>query len=147
MSDANLGVVDRFVYPTDQDSQTVKVYSQAGKACLWMPEASSNVLECDCHTITRVCRFEHGRRNSRFGLASGFNAFLCGLAFETKCDRMAQDDRDGSPGRLGSSLDREGGLPQQKALTLEITTIREWLVTSGAHNALDRRRKHDYEWV
>ena len=26
----------------------------------------------------------------------------------------------------------KGGLPQQKALTLEIATIREWLVTSGA---------------
>ena len=27
----------------------------------------------------------------------------------------------------------KGGLPQQKALTLEIVTIRERLVTSGAH--------------
>ena len=26
----------------------------------------------------------------------------------------------------------KGGLPQQKALTLEIVTIREWLVNSGA---------------
>ena len=26
----------------------------------------------------------------------------------------------------------KGGLPQQKALTLELTTIREWLVNSGA---------------
>ena len=26
----------------------------------------------------------------------------------------------------------KGGLPQQKALTLDIATIREWLVTSGA---------------
>ena len=26
----------------------------------------------------------------------------------------------------------KGGLPQQKALTLEIATIREWLVNSGA---------------
>ena len=29
VSDARLGGVDRFGYPTDQDSKTVKVYSQA----------------------------------------------------------------------------------------------------------------------
>ena len=37
-----------------------------------------NVLECDSRAITRVS-FEHGRRNSRFGLASGLNAVLSGL--------------------------------------------------------------------
>ena len=30
VSDASLGGVDRFGYSTDQDSQTVKIYSQAG---------------------------------------------------------------------------------------------------------------------
>ena len=30
VSDASLGGVDRFGYPTDQDSKTVKIYSQAG---------------------------------------------------------------------------------------------------------------------
>ena len=30
------------------------------------------------------------------------------------------------------STEKKGGLPQQKALTLEIATIREWLVNSGA---------------
>ena len=39
----------------------------------------------------------------------------------------------------------KGGLPQQKALTLEIATIREWLVNSGALIRWTAGRKHDYE--
>ena len=52
VSDASLGAVDHFGYPTDQDSKTVKVYSQArigfsserNLSCLWVPEASSTCL-------------------------------------------------------------------------------------------------------
>ena len=62
--DARLGGVDRFGYPTDQDSKTVKVYSQAG---IWIfigenplvslaARGKLNVLACDSQTITRVCR-------------------------------------------------------------------------------------------
>ena len=64
MSDASLGGVDRNGYPTDQDSKTVKVYSQAGVG-IFIGEkplvslgarGKFNVLECDSRTITRVCR-------------------------------------------------------------------------------------------
>ena len=34
VSDASLGGVDRFGYPTDQDSKTVKIYLQAGYTSL-----------------------------------------------------------------------------------------------------------------
>ena len=64
MSDASLGGVDQFGYPTDQVSNTVKVYSQAGVGIFigQQPLVSLgargkfNVLECDSRTITRVCR-------------------------------------------------------------------------------------------
>ena len=39
----------------------------------------------------------------------------------------------------------EGGLPQQKALTLEIVTIRERLVNSGALIRWTSKRKHENE--
>ena len=39
VSDASLGGVDRFGYPTDQDSKTAKVYSQAGVGIFIGPEA------------------------------------------------------------------------------------------------------------
>ena len=64
--DASLGGVDRFSNPTDKDSKTVKVYSQAGVG-IFIGEKplvslgarrKFNVLECDSRTITRVC--EHG---------------------------------------------------------------------------------------
>ena len=62
VSDASLGGVDRFDYPTDQDSKTVKVYPQAGVG-IFIGEkplvslggrGKFNVLECDSRTITRV---------------------------------------------------------------------------------------------
>ena len=58
------GGVDRFGYPTDQDSKTVKVHSQA-RVGIFIGEnplvslgarGKFNVLECDSRTITRVCR-------------------------------------------------------------------------------------------
>ena len=60
--DASLGGVDRFGDRMDQDSKTVKVYSQAevrifiGEKFLVSLGArgNSNVLECDSRTITRV---------------------------------------------------------------------------------------------
>ena len=64
VSDASLGGADRFGYPTDQDSTTVKVYSQAGVRIIIGEKplvslgarGKVNVLECDSRTITRVCR-------------------------------------------------------------------------------------------
>ena len=53
VSDASLGGVDRFGYPADQDSKTVKVQSEVGIgifngekifSCLWVPEVSSTCL-------------------------------------------------------------------------------------------------------
>ena len=64
VSDASLRGVDRFGYPTDQDSKIVKIYSQAGVGiCIGEKPLVSlgargkfNVLESDSRTITRVCR-------------------------------------------------------------------------------------------
>ena len=58
------GDVDRFGHPTDQDSKTVKVHSQA-RIGIFIGEKSLaslgargkfKVLECDSLTVTRVCR-------------------------------------------------------------------------------------------
>ena len=64
VSDASLGGVDRFGYPRDHDSKTVKIYSHAGvrifigeKALVSLgARGKFNVLECDSRTITRMCR-------------------------------------------------------------------------------------------
>ena len=64
VSDASLGGVDRFGCPTDQDSKTVKVYSQAGVGIVigekpivsLTVRGKFKVVECDSHTIARVCR-------------------------------------------------------------------------------------------
>ena len=63
MSDASLGGVDRLGYPTDQNTKTAKVYSQAGKIFFGEKSLVSlsarkkfNVLECDSSANTRVCR-------------------------------------------------------------------------------------------
>ena len=63
VSDASLGGVDQFGSPTDQDSETVKVYSQVGieicsreKPLVSLGARSKfNVLECNSRTITQVC--------------------------------------------------------------------------------------------
>ena len=64
MSVASLGGVDRFGYPIDQDSKTVKAYSQAGIGIFigekplvsLCARGKFNVLESDSRTIARVCR-------------------------------------------------------------------------------------------
>ena len=62
VSDASLGGVDRFGYLTNQDSKTVKVYSQAGVGIIGEKPLVSvgarskfNVLECDSRTTTHEC--------------------------------------------------------------------------------------------
>ena len=76
MSVASLGGVDRFGCPTDQDSKTVKVYSQAGVG-IFIGEkplvslgarGKFNVLECDSRTITRVCRSSMAAETRGLGL-------------------------------------------------------------------------------
>ena len=96
VSDASLGGVDRFGFPTDQDSKTVKVYSQA-RIGIFIGEKSLaslgargkfNVLECDSRTIPRVCR------------SSTIGTIFQETTLETKRDGVVQDDRDGCPRRL-----------------------------------------------
>ena len=73
VSGASLGGVDRFGYPTDQDSKTVKIYSRAGvgifigeKPLVFLgARCKFNVLECDPRTITRVCRSSMARNKRR----------------------------------------------------------------------------------
>ena len=124
VSDASLGGVDRFGYPTDQDSKTVKVCSQVGKGIFigekslvsLVARSKFNVLECNSRTITRVCRSSMAAETrGLFGFASGLNAVLwrsaewdpwrkCTIvketSLETKRDRVVQDYRDGCPRRL-----------------------------------------------
>ena len=65
-----------------------------------------NVLECDSRTITRVCRSS--------------------MAAETRGLGLTMDSS------MIKSRPRKVDSRNKKALTLEIATIREWLVTSGA---------------
>ena len=75
VSDASLGCIDRFGYPTDQDSNTVKVYSQAGIG-VFIGEKPLVPLGARSSHDHKSVSLEHGRRNSRFGFASGLHAVL-----------------------------------------------------------------------
>ena len=63
VSDASLGGVDRFGYPTKQDSKTVKVYSQAGewifigeKPLVFLgARGKFNVVECAPVSLEHGC--------------------------------------------------------------------------------------------
>ena len=90
VSNASLGGVDRFGYPTDQDSKTVKVYSQAGMV-IFIGEkplvplgarGSFNVLECDSGTITRVCRSSMAAETRGLGLQEDSMQFYGDLLSE-----------------------------------------------------------------
>ena len=90
MSDASLGGADRFGYPTDQDSKTVKVHSQAGlgvfvgeKALVSLgARGTFNVFECDSRTITRVCRSSMAAETRGLGLQVGSMQFYADLLSE-----------------------------------------------------------------
>ena len=90
VSDASLGGVDRFGYPADQDSKTVKVYSQAGMG-IFIGEKSLvslgargkfNVLVCDSRTITRVCRSSVATETRGLGLPVDSLQFCADLLSE-----------------------------------------------------------------
>ena len=76
VSDASLGNVDRFGHPSDQDSKTVKVHSQAGLEIFIGEESLAslgargkfNVLECDSLAVTRVCRSSMAAETRGLGL-------------------------------------------------------------------------------
>ena len=143
VSDASLGGVDRFGYPTDQDSKTVKVYSQVvgifiGEQSLVSLGARGkfNALECDSRTITRVCRSSMAAETRGLGLQGDSMQFYGDLLSEIlgesapfSWSRTIVTDARNVYDKFSTE---KGGLPQQKALTLEIATIREWLVNVGA---------------
>ena len=142
MSDASLGGVDRFGYPADQDSKTVKVYSQAGIE-IYIGEKSLvslgargkfNVIlarsqECVARTWPQklevwVCKWTqcNDLLNEILG-ESAPSSNLKQIAIKWS-ETIVMDARDVYD---NASTEKEG-LPQQKAVTLEIATIREWLV-------------------
>ena len=150
MSDASLGGV----YPTDQDSKTAKVYSQAGVG-IFIGEkplvslgarGKFNVLDCDCRTITRVCRLSMAAETRGLGLQVDSMQFYADLiqilresALSSKNLHLKQNAIEWPKMIVTDARDvydklstEKGGLPQQKALTVEIVTIRERLVNSGA---------------
>ena len=154
VSDASLGGVDRFGYLTHHYSKTVKVYSQAGigtfirKKSLVSLGARGKfiVLECDSRTITRVCRSSMVAQTGGLGLQVDsmhfygdlLNEILRESAPSSKKLHLKQNATVWSKTIVTDARDvhdkvstEKGGLPRQKALTLEIATIREWLVNSG----------------
>ena len=155
MSDASLGGADRFGYHTDQDSKTVKVYSQArlgvfiGEKPLVSLGARGkfNVFECDSRTITRVCRSSMAAETRGLGFQVDSMQFYAGLLSEIlgECPPSSEnlhlkqnsiewpkmivtDARD----VYDELFTEKSGFPPQKALTLGIATIRELLVNSDA---------------
>ena len=155
VSDASLGGVDRFGYPTDQDSKTVKIHSQAGVG-IFIGEkrlvslgarGKFNVLGCDSRTITRVCRPSMAAETRGLGLqvdtmqfyADWLNEILGESAPSSKNLHLKQNAIEWPKMIVTDARDvydklstEKGRLPQQKALTLDIATFREWLVNSSA---------------
>ena len=90
VSDASLGGVDRFGYPSDQDSKTEKIYSQAevGTFIGEKPNVSLgargkfNVLDCDSRTITRVCCSSMAAETRGLGLQVDSMQFYADLLSE-----------------------------------------------------------------
>ena len=163
VSDASLGGVDRFGYPTDEDSKTVKVYSQAG-IVIFIGEkplvslaarGKFNVLECDSRTITKVCRSGMAAETRVLGLQVDSMQFYGDLLNEilgenapsSKKQHLKPNAIEWSKTIVTDARDvhdkvstEKGGLPQQKALTLRIVGQLRSLDT------LDSRRKYDHEW-
>ena len=153
-----------FGYLTDQDSKTVKVYSLSGvgipigeKSLVSLgARGKFNVLECDSRTITRVCRSSMAAETRVLGLAVDSMHIYGDLLSETfgesapfsKKLHLKQNATEWSKTFVTDARDvydkvstEKGGVPQQKALTLEIVTIREWLVNSGALIFLGQQTK------
>ena len=155
VSDASLGGVDRFGYPTDQDSKTVKVYSQAGVG-IFIGEKplvslgardKLNVFKRDSRTITRMCRSSMAAGTRGLGLQVDSMQFYADLMSEIlgesapssknlhlkqnaiQWPKMIVTDAGDFYDKLSTE---KGGLPQHKPLSMEIATIREWVVNSGA---------------
>ena len=110
MSDASLGGVDRFGYPTDQDSKTVKVYSQAGvgiyigdKPLVTLgARGKFNVLECGSRTITRVRRWCMAAETRGLGLQVDSMQFYA--------DLFSEIFGDGAPSPKNLHLKQNAGM-------------------------------------
>ena len=117
-----------------------------------------NVLECDSRAITPVCRSSMAAETRGFALqvdsmefyADLFDGILGQSAPSSKNLYMRQSATKWPKTILTDARDvydkvstEKCGFPQQKALTQEIATIGEWLVTTGAEMRLDRRWKDD----
>ena len=105
-----------------------------------------NVLQCDSRTIRRVCRSSMAAETRDLGLQVDSMQFGGDLLSEilgesapsSKKLHLKQNAMEWSRTIVTDARDaydkvstEKGGLPQRKALTLEIATIREWLVNSG----------------
>ena len=155
VSDASLGGVEQFGCPTEQDSKIVNVQSQAGvgiftgeKPLLSLgARGKFHVLECDSRTITRICRQGMAAETRGLGLQGASMQFYGDLLNEilgegapsSKKLHLKQNAIEWSKTIVTDAWDvydklltENGGLPQHKALTLEIANIREWLANSGA---------------
>ena len=168
MSDASPEGVDRFGYPTDQVSKTVKVYSQAeigifiGEKPLVSLGARGkfNVLECGSRTITRVCRSSMAAEIRGLGLQVDSMQFYADFLSEILGESapfpkslhlkqnaiVAQDDRDGCLGCLRQTLDRERRTPATEGSDHGNRHHSRMVGQLRCSDALDRRRKHDHEW-
>ena len=155
VTDASLGGVDRFGEPTNDESKTVKVYSQAGTLVMLAERGlcegrrgKFNVLECLSRTIPRVCRSSMAAETRGLAMLADSMIFFSDALRHILGDKMLKhtpqvtlktpgirwpatvvtDARD-----VYDRLAKEtGGLPEQKALTMEIAIVREWLLESGA---------------
>ena len=131
------------------------MYSQAGTLVLVAENqvcagrrGRCNVLECLSRTIPRVCRSSAAAETRGLSMLTDSMEFFKDLLRDilgTRCVPLQQqavlrasgiswpgtvvtDARD-VYGRLAKET---GGLPEQKALTMEIALVREWLVTTGS---------------
>ena len=106
-----------------------------------------NVLQCDSPTITRVCRSNMPAETRGLGLQvdsiqfyADFLGEILGESAPSSKNLHLKQTAIGWPKVIVTDAQdvydklstEKGGLPQQNALTLEIVTIREWLVNSGA---------------
>ena len=159
VSDVSLSGVDRFSHPTDQDSKTVKVHStsrcrdrhrrEATRLSLRWAEASSTCLNVilarshECVARARLQRLENWalQVDSMQFYAVLLNGILgrkCTIskefALETKRDRVAQDDRDGSTGILYNKVSTEkgGASTTEGSDTGKTPNIQEWLAISDS---------------
>ena len=150
VSDASLGGVDRFGYPTVQDSKTVKVYSQpeigifVGEKSLVSLGARGtfNVLVCDSRTITRVFRSSMMAAETR-GLSSQVDSM------QFHGDLLSEI--------LGESAPSSKKLHfKQNAIEWSKTIVADARDVGDCHHSgtvgqlrsfdtLDGRRKHDHE--